>query len=111
MTEGTITFPTAGSTSFRKSLIRAIGNPVDWKLGNRCAFVAAICLLFTVWVDLIARFAIAIPMSAPFLSRTALPILLHVEERMFVTGWVAIIALGVLIANKGYAGSRVLGHL
>jgi class 3 adenylate cyclase len=90
-----------GKRPARESLSRGISNPLDWPLPLRCTLICVIAFIFTAWTDLIARYLLAHPDFAPYMSRPALLVLSHIEERVFLVGWAIIGVLGVLINRWG----------
>jgi class 3 adenylate cyclase len=92
------------------SLRTRIGNPLDWQLPHRCTLAALLALLFVFWINAIAHYLLRNPDTAPYVSRSAVLVLSHLAERAFITEWLLLAALGIILGRWQISGSHVLAH-
>jgi len=93
-------------------MLGRFGNPLDWDAGYRCSLISLIGFSFTAWTILIGHHLMRHPDTAPYVSRSILELLLHIEERIYLVGWSLLAGCGVILGRlrKG-SGARVLSAL
>ncbi|HKM99522.1 MAG TPA: adenylate/guanylate cyclase domain-containing protein [Candidatus Binataceae bacterium] len=91
-----------------ETLLHRFGNPLDWNPAHRCTLISLIGFSFTVWTVFIAHYLMSHPATAPYVSRPVLELLLRIEEEFYLSGWLILAALGLLL---GIIGERRGGTL